>query len=70
MDICAGLCCILPVAFFIIITVLAVIGSMRDSAAWDKAKKGAKNYPETSYIYKKSKTKYIVKVEDVSDGKL
>ena len=72
MDICFGLCCAVPCIVIVVLTVLAIIGSMRDSAAWDKAKNESKKatYPTTSYIYKKPKTKYIVEVEDVSDGKL
>lgn len=74
MDVCAGLCCFLPTALIIILTLLAIIGSMRDNAAWKKAaeesKKNKATYPATSSIYKKPKTKYIVEVEDVSDGKL
>jgi hypothetical protein len=61
-------------AIIVILTVLAIIGSMRDNAAWKKAAEEVKTrkttYPTTSYIYKKPKTKYIVEVEDVSDGKL
>lgn len=72
MELCTGFCCLVPCLLIIIVTVLAIIGSMKENASWKKAAEEVKKkkHDSPSYIYKKPKTKYHVEVKDVGDGKL